>query len=120
MEDKISKIAQILELSSTETRENAICSYIENIIFCLGNEPLTTNDILDWINEIFEIRPIENEATSGIESLISNNRLIAEGAKYKLSDDRFTEIKRSSTHTDELGKKTKISIFSTYQRFRRC
>jgi hypothetical protein len=101
MEDKISKIARILELSSTETRENAVCSYIENVIFCFDNQPLTISDIMELIFELFEIRPIENEALNGIDSLIKSNHLEENGNKFKLTDDRYKEIRRVEILAEE-------------------
>lgn len=107
MEDKISKIARILELSSTETRENAISSFIENVIYFFDNEALTIKDILECISELFDIQPIENEIQIIIESLIKRGDLISPQNKFKLSDEKFLQIKRTALKVEESAQQRK-------------
>ena len=107
MEDKISKIARILELSSTETRENAISSFIENVIYFFDNEALTIKDILECISELFDIQPIENEIQIIIESLIKRGDLIIIQNRFKLSDEKFLQIKRTALKVEESAQQRK-------------
>lgn len=89
MEDKVTKIARILELSSTETRDNALISFIENVIFFFDNTPLSANDILEFVNGLFGIKPIEVEVQSIINNLLSKGDILISENTYKLSDEKF-------------------------------
>lgn len=105
MEDKVTKIARILELSSTETRDNALSSFIENVIFFFDNTPLSANDILEFVNGLFGVKPIESEVQSIINNLLSKGDILIAGNTYKLSDEKFLQIKKSALKAEESSTK---------------
>lgn len=105
MEDKVTKIARILELSSTETRDNALSSFIENVIFFFDNTPLSASDILEFVDGLFGVKPIESEVQNVISNLLSKGDILIAQNTYKLSDEKYLQTKKAALEAEESSDK---------------
>ena len=92
-QDKITKISEILNLSTTENRTNTIRSLVENILFSY-NEELTRDEIINLVLEMFDIDLFKNEVEEVLAKLIDIDSISIKDNKYKISDAKYSEIHR--------------------------
>ncbi|MDB5004691.1 MAG: hypothetical protein JWQ34_2916 [Mucilaginibacter sp.] len=100
----LDKIIRSLDLAKSDARDKTIDGIVEYILFCINDE-VSSDELNVLIKEELILELHKSELEEGLGKLIDSNAIIkGENNKYKLTTERFVQLRKVVSENDDAEK----------------
>jgi hypothetical protein len=105
----INKIIRSLDLAKSDARDKTIESIIEYILFCI-NEEVDSLELNTLIKDELLLEIHKSELEEGLVKLVDNSAILKEGGKYKLTTERYIQLRKIETDNN-IAQQVRLASF---------